>query len=189
MITLALHDGTRPVRRVTVSPTDPVHVLSAYVDGSGPKMLMYNYSLIMTSFTFSYYGITDDSDLFVVRRTEASNTMKGHRSNESCMRLMRKGCFTSITLAPCMDKESVNILLYEKFRKYIPDNSIIKEESRLQDLHNARLEMLPSAYQNEINEVSTYNQKYLTQRNYKLNLETNKGLEPSTDALPKCWRV
>lgn len=189
MITLSLHDGSRPVVHVTVSPTDPVQVLNAYVDGAGPKLLMYNYSLIMTTFTFSFYGITDGSDLFVVRRTETRNTMKSHHTIDASMRIMKKHCFKSLKFPSYMDEVDVNAKLYERLRNLLPDYSIFKEASRLHDLHYAHLELVLRAYQSRPNEDSAFNHKYLSERNLKLNLDIPKRSEPSTDALPRCWRV
>ena len=62
-----LHDDSlaAPIR-VEVDPLDCVSVLTKYVPGGGAKLLLYNNCFLMNAFTFKFFGIPNDADLYFV---------------------------------------------------------------------------------------------------------------------------
>ena len=67
-ITVNIYDAELPgPLRVEVNSTDTVSVLAQYLPETGPKLLMYNGCFLMNAFTFAFFGIQDNSDLYFVK--------------------------------------------------------------------------------------------------------------------------
>lgn len=67
-ITVNIYDAELPAPlRVEVNSTDTVSVLAQYLPETGPKLLMYNGCFLMNAFTFAFFGIQDNSDLYFVK--------------------------------------------------------------------------------------------------------------------------
>ncbi|OHT13906.1 hypothetical protein TRFO_15785 [Tritrichomonas foetus] len=65
-ISIRLHLPNHETTIATVRSDDTISVLNKYVSGGSPKKIIYKNCLIMTSFSFSFFGIQDGDDLYVV---------------------------------------------------------------------------------------------------------------------------
>ena len=67
MLNMFLYDSDGTQKRITVNPYDCIQVLDSIVKEGGKRYILYKNQLIMTGFTFKFYGMKDGDKLFVVR--------------------------------------------------------------------------------------------------------------------------
>ena len=160
-ITLHLHEPNKPTRDVCVCRNDPIQVLQNEVKGNDKRYVLYKRSILMTSFSFKYFGINDGDDLYVVHMPQN----KGRRvSNNNLMKILKKRI--------SLPSGEVEI-----------DRTAVQECVRLMDLMYIRDEFRPKVFRESIVE-NTSNEKKETQRTvYK----ENQATEPSTECLPIFW--
>lgn len=167
-ITIRLHEVDKEVRDVTVHECDPIQVLQHEVHGDGKKFIMFNRNVLMTSFSFKFFGIKDGDDVYVLRSPR----------NNKQQNIRRR-------LNGSKNKSTHSVIKMANGDVEVIDKSVALECLRLLDLLYIRDEFRPSynrraqAYNEENIEPQTAQQQ--------MSVEVVKASEPSTNSLPIFW--
>ena len=73
-ITVRLHEPNKEIREVTVRECDPIQVLQQEVKGDDKRFIMYNRNVLMTAFSFKFFGIKNGADIYVLRSPRNNST-------------------------------------------------------------------------------------------------------------------
>ena len=166
-ITIRLHEANKEVREVTVNDSEPIQVLQQEVHGEGKKFIVFNRNVLMTAFSFRFFGIKDGDDLYVLRSQHNNKQQKQRKFNGSKSRATH----TYIKLA----NGDVEVV----------DKSAACECIRLLDL----LYMKDEIRQSPNRRISTYNEEDTDSQTEQSNMKVEivKATEPSTNSLPIFW--
>ncbi|EAX99614.1 hypothetical protein TVAG_215140 [Trichomonas vaginalis G3] len=169
MFTLYLHDTDGNTQEIVVSPSDPIKRLDInFKNGQRPHIIFDNH-LIVSDFTFSFYGIKNGDHLYLMPNTTGkSNQMTSpflpERFNEAQKRF---------NMAQSFHPES--------------DHSFVLESVRLKDQYFNKIES--NYYLNRAVMARTFEAEQTVRKikHTKLITDFKKLSKPSTTALPKFW--
>ena len=165
-ITIRLHEIGMEIREIKVHPTDSIQILQKEVTGIDQRFIMFKNSILMTSFSFKFFGINDGDDLYVIRAPRKTNDSKKHKvlHNKS------KNTHTTVDIG----NGNVSIV----------DKSLIHECARILDLMYIKDER-PRLYRRPSVLVTTNSKDEVT--NTIPQTQESKATEPSTNCLPIFW--
>jgi hypothetical protein len=164
-ITITLHDGELPTKRVTVGVMDPIQILHDQIPAGGRRLIIFRGSLIMAGFTFRHHGIKDGDDLYVVRPRARSTTHSDAANQRSTLQR----------------RPALEAWLYGSVHGAA---SLLREAGRLSDLTTRGLPIRAAAIEDAGNETAVR-----ISRLWKMILEEDgRSQGPRTDPLPICWK-
>ena len=167
-ITIHLHEPNKETHDVTVHPSDAIQVLQQEVQGNDRRFILFNNNILMTSFSFKFFGIKDGDDIYVLRSPK-NNTKLNQKKRSTSFK--GKNTHSYIKMA------NGNIEAVDKSAAY--------ECIRLLDLLYIQDQIRP--FPNRRLQVSNINEEKTPTNNQEVILEANKRTEPSTESLPIFW--
>lgn len=170
LITIYLHDVNCPVRELTVRKTDCIQVLQDEVKGDDKRFIMYKNSLLMSSFSFQFFGVKDGDHLYVLRARY--NNKKRDLTDTPKNNLQKQlNNFSRVTLA----NGNVEVI----------DKSALLECTRLLDLMYLRDDYIPPVARRGPESIAA--ETTHTDNDNHTTIPTGRMTVPSSDVLPIFW--
>jgi hypothetical protein len=165
-ITIRLHTSNKDTRDIVVHPSDPIKVLDQEVKGNEKRFIMFNGNILMTSFSFKFFGVKDGDHLYVLRAPR-----KQQKQSQKTKNLVQslKNTYSLVK----MGNDNVEII----------DRSALRECIRLLDLMYIRDESRPFSHRRAPQEEEIADQDPPKQQT----VECGRPIEPSTGSLPIFW--
>ncbi|EAX94394.1 hypothetical protein TVAG_194800 [Trichomonas vaginalis G3] len=169
-ISVFLHDSNNEIKEISVHKTDPVQVLQDEIKGNDKRFIMYKNSLLMTSFSFQFFGIKDGDHLYVLRTKYGNKKREMAETSKSLLQMQRSSrC--------CMILSNNNVEVIDK--------SALLECTRLLDLMYLRDDYLsPASRRGPEIMASDASQ---ASNSSKSIIPTVRLNEPSSEVLPIFW--
>lgn len=166
VITIHLHMSGTDVRDVVVHPGDQIQVLDQEVKGEDKRYIIFNNNILLTSFSFKFFGIKDGDHLYVLRAPRNPSRQSQKQKN---LLQKAKNAYSFVK----MGNDNVEAI----------DRSAVKECIRLLDLMCMRDESRPFCGRRAIQEKPVVERKAPEQRTP----EWSRAMEPATKTLPIFW--
>ncbi|KAH0789270.1 hypothetical protein GPJ56_006821 [Histomonas meleagridis] len=191
LITIHLHDLDSNCIDLTVSALDPVKILEEYlteIDASHNRYFVYNGTLLMGSFTFSFFKIGDGSHIRTVIMKKHIKAPSAQSYFDHNFKMKHRNLKQSRPITPTyrVQENMVNELMDN-----IPRRSTIIEAARLLDLSNLRNEI-----SGKVTDIFETTDKNLDHRQNIMNATifkqsrvktTENHSAPSSEVLPMIW--
>lgn len=181
-ITVHLHDADKPVKSITVHPSDSLRILDDQITSKGQRVLYCNGSILMPAFSFNFLNVQDGDHVFVVRPKETNFNNDQNLQKQR----MKPDLHTSFQMSKKLKRMTDNTRNHNKTLKMLGGTSILHEASRLADLSKIQLDSnLLTQYYNLQQRSEDYIQKEKPKEVSQIILQPPTS--PSSEALPLLW--